>query len=181
LEKVAGESRVCRSRRFGSLTTSAAEDATFRSAVVERSATEQEPAAVISENDLARLKQLAQDVSGDAYCPYSGFRVGAVVVTDSGEEFAGCNVENASYGLSICAERNAVFQMIAKGRQRIKWIVIYTPTEQPAAPCGACRQVINEFGPLARVVSLCDGNQRIDASINDLLPDSFGPHNLDDS
>ena len=136
---------------------------------------------MIPENDLARLKKLARDVSGRAYCRYSDFRVGAVVVAESGDEFAGCNVENASYGLSICAERNAVFQMVAGGQRLIKLIVIYTPTQEPAAPCGACRQVINEFGPLARVVSLCDSNQRLESSIHELLPDSFGPQNLRES
>ena len=120
----------------------------------------------------------AQEVAARAYCPYSGFRVGAAVLTDGGEVFAGCNVENASYGLTICAERNAVFQMVAKGGGRIRLVVIYTPTPEPVAPCGACRQVINEFGPAARVISVCDGPGRIDTTMDKLLPGAFGPHSL---
>lgn len=131
-----------------------------------------------NDSNLERLVELAKAASKKAYCPYSKFNVGAVVVTESGEEFMGCNVENASYGLTICAERNAVFQMVANSQQRIKLVVIYTATETPAAPCGACRQVINEFGPLARVVSACDGEQRLDTTLNKLLPASFGPNNL---
>ena len=97
-----------------------------------------------------------------AYCPYSHFRVGAAVLTDRGEIFAGCNVENASYGLTICAERNAVFQAVAQadGPLVIRAVVVYTPTAEPTAPCGACRQVINEFGPDAEVLSICDGPAR---------------------
>ena len=135
---------------------------------------------MISDKDLARLTEKAKAVSRNAYCRYSQFAVGAVIVTESGEEFAGCNVENASYGLTICAERNAAFQMVAKGQQRIKLVLIYTPTEQPAAPCGACRQVINEFGPEARIVSLCDSDKRLDTTLDKLLPNSFGPRNLDE-
>ena len=130
--------------------------------------------------ELQRLEELAKTVSKRAYCPYSKFSVGAVVVTDTGEEFAGCNVENASYGLTICAERNAVFQMIANEKRKITLVIIYTPTPQPAAPCGACRQVINEFGPEARVISICDGAERIDTSLAQLLPQAFGPKNLNE-
>jgi cytidine deaminase len=135
---------------------------------------------VTSQENLKRLKELAITVSRNAYSEYSKFPVGAVVVAESGDEFMGCNVENASYGLTICAERNAVFQMVAKGRKRIKLVVIYTPTQEPAAPCGACRQVINEFGPKARVISLCDSDKRLDTSVDKLLPDAFGPGNLDE-
>jgi cytidine deaminase len=70
--------------------------------------------------------------------------------------------------------------MVAKGQKRIKSVVIYTPTQEPAAPCGACRQVINEFGPKARVISLCDSDKRINTSIGKLLPKAFGPGNLDE-
>jgi len=121
----------------------------------------------------------AREASTRAYSPYSGFRVGAAVLSDGGDVFAGCNVENASYGLAICAERNAVFHMIAKGGQRIELVVVYTPTREPAAPCGACRQVISEFGPAARLISVCDGPERIDTTMDNLLPAAFGPHNLE--
>jgi cytidine deaminase len=127
---------------------------------------------------LDRLYQLAREASGRAYCPYSSFRVGAVVATQSGEIFTGCNVENASYGLTICAERNAIFQMAAQAHRDIQTLVIFTPTNIPAAPCGACRQVINEFGPLARIIAICNSDQRLDTTLTQLLPDAFGPKNL---
>ncbi len=133
----------------------------------------------ISENTLQDLIDKATDASKKAYCPYSKFQVGAAVLTNTGDIFSGCNVENASYGLTICAERNAIFQMVARGEHQIRAIVIYTPTEDPAAPCGACRQVINEFGPDARVVSVCDGPERIETTLSKLLPRAFGPKNLE--
>src|SRR5262245_46017901 len=98
----------------------------------------------------------ARTASEKAYCPYSKFRVGAAVLAESGEIFAGCNVENASYGLTICAERNAIFQMVARAHRRVRAVVVYTPTTKPSAPCGACRQIINEFGPEALIISVCD-------------------------
>jgi cytidine deaminase len=113
-----------------------------------------------------------------AYAPYSRFPVGAVLVTTDGQLFDGCNVENASYGLTICAERSAVFQMVAHGKKDIESIVIYTPTPIPTAPCGACRQVIHEFNPDALVVSICDGTTSIKKKLSKIFPDSFGPKNL---
>jgi len=85
--------------------------------------------------------------------------VGAAIVTEGGQIFSGCNVENASFGLTICAERNAVFQAVASraGSLVIRAVVVFTATTEPTAPCGACRQVINEFGPDAQILSLCDG------------------------
>src|SRR5215467_2163903 len=114
-----------------------------------------------------------------AYAPYSNFFVGAALLTERGNIFTGCNVENASYGLTICAERNAVFQAVARstGPLRIKAVVIYTPTDRPTAPCGACRQVLNEFGPDAEVLCVCDGPDTISTTLARLLPDAFGPHN----
>ncbi len=135
----------------------------------------------MSEPDDKTLKEMAKRAraaSEKAYCPYSKFRVGAVALTDGGQMFEGCNVENASYGLTICAERNAVFQMVAGAKQKIAALVIYTPTPKPAAPCGACRQVINEFGPDALIMSVCDGPDVLKKKLSDLLPDAFGPANL---
>ena len=101
------------------------------------------------------------------------------MLTTSDEIYTGCNVENASYGLTICAERNCVFRMVAEGEQEIHTLVVYTPTRRPAAPCGACRQVINEFGAGSRVVCVCDGPERIDATLNELLPGAFRAKNLE--
>lgn len=132
----------------------------------------------VSDHDLERLASAAREASRNAYCRYSGFRVGAAVLADGGEVVTGCNVENASYGLTICAERNAVFQAVARGRTILRAVVIYTPTATPTAPCGACRQVINEFGPDVLIVSVCDGPETLRAPLSELLPAAFGPKNL---
>jgi cytidine deaminase len=132
----------------------------------------------VSDAALKDLLERARGASRTAYCPYSKFHVGAAVLTDTGEVYTGCNVENASYGLTICAERTAVFRMVAEGKTRIRAVVIYTPTSKPSAPCGACRQVINEFGPEALVVSACDGPDVLRRPLSELLPDAFGPGNL---
>ena len=120
----------------------------------------------------------ARKASKRAYCPYSEFPVGAAVLGKSGKVYTGCNVENAAYGSTICAERSAILQMVASGEQDILAVVIYSPTKTTSAPCGACRQVINEFGPDARIVSVCDTNDRVDAPLSKLLPHAFGPRNL---
>jgi cytidine deaminase len=134
----------------------------------------------ISEQVEAELITAARNAAARAYCPYSRFQVGAAVLTDCGKIFAGCNVENASYGLTICAERNAVFQAVAATPHPliVRAVVVYTPTPSPTAPCGACRQVINEFGPDALVLSVCDGPDAIRSRTNELLPRAFGPSNL---
>jgi cytidine deaminase len=124
------------------------------------------------------LREHARAAAARAYAPYSRFRVGAALLTRSGAVFTGCNVENASYGLTNCAERTAVFQMVAAGETALKVIVIYTPTPTPTAPCGACRQVLNEFNPEAEVMSVCDGPDVIRSTVRELLPGAFGPANL---
>ncbi|HVM62891.1 MAG TPA: cytidine deaminase [Verrucomicrobiae bacterium] len=127
---------------------------------------------------LETLVREARRASERAYCPYSKFPVGAAVLGRSGKIYTGCNVENAAYGSTICAERNAIFQMVAAGEREIEAVIIYTPTKITSAPCGACRQVINEFGPNARIISVCDTGDRVDAPLSDLLPHAFGPKNL---
>jgi cytidine deaminase len=125
-----------------------------------------------------RLEKAARAAARRAYAPYSNFRVGAAVLTGSGKVFAGCNVENASYGLCNCAERTAIFSAAAAGERALRCVVVYTPTKSATTPCGACRQVINEFGPEARVISICDSAERIDTTLEALLPGAFGPGNL---
>jgi cytidine deaminase len=134
----------------------------------------------IPEASYAQLAEAARRGAAHAYCPYSHFHVGAAVLTADGRIAWGCNVENASYGLTICAERNAVFQAVAQsdGPTVIRAVVIYTPTAEPTAPCGACRQVINEFGPDAEVRSICDGPRQLRFRLGELLPAAFGPANL---
>src|SRR5262245_42938991 len=132
----------------------------------------------IDANVIEALRERAVAAAGHAYCPYSQFRVGAAVVSCSGAIYSGCNVENSSYGLTNCAERTAIFQMVAAGETELKAIVIYTPTPTPTAPCGACRQVLNEFNPDAEVISICDGPEVIRSTVRELLPGAFGPANL---
>jgi len=120
------------------------------------------------------LAQAAMAASAHAHCPYSRFRVGAAVLTGDGAIAAGCNVENASYGLTVCAERNAVARAIADGARRIDAVVVYTPTPEPVTPCGACRQVLAEFGSGARIRCICDGPGILESSLADLLPYAFG-------
>jgi cytidine deaminase len=102
----------------------------------------------------ANLLQSAREVLRNAYAPYSRYRVGAALLTQRGAIFTGCNVENASYGLSLCAERAAVCAALAAEgpEMRIRALALATDPEAPGAPCGACRQVIREFGPEATVI-----------------------------
>lgn len=125
-----------------------------------------------------KLREEAMNASKQAYAPYSQFSVGAAVIDREGNIYSGSNIENASYGLAICAERNAIFNAVTKGVRNISAMVIYTPTQIPTAPCGACRQVLREFSKDAIIVSFCDTNQTIETSIKELLPNSFGPENL---
>jgi cytidine deaminase len=134
----------------------------------------------VSDREWSDLQAAAREAASQAYCPYSRFRVGAAILSGAGEIVAGCNVENASYGLTICAERTAIFQAVARGGAPliVRAVQIYTPTPEPTAPCGACRQVINEFGPDAAIRCACDGPETIETSVRDLLPAAFGPGNL---
>jgi cytidine deaminase len=132
----------------------------------------------ISDAALRRLEKSARAAAARAYAPSSKVPVGAAALGGSGRVYAGCNVENASYGLCNCAERTAIFSAIAAGEKTIKAVAVYTPTPLPTAPCGACRQVIHEFGPDARVISICDAKNRIDTQLAALLPAAFGPGDL---
>lgn len=127
---------------------------------------------------LRRLTRAARAAARAAYAPYSHFPVGAAVLADSGRVYRGCNVENASYGLCNCAERTALFTAVTAGERRFRAIVVYTPTPSPTLPCGACRQVINEFAPDATIVSVCDSDLREATSTPALLPNAFGPADL---
>jgi cytidine deaminase len=133
----------------------------------------------IAPTTLDELKRRARHAAQHAYAPYSGFRVGAAVLTSQGEICTGANVENASLGLTICAERNAIFQAVARGALAIDAVVVYTPTPAATAPCGACRQVIHEFGPAALIVCCTDedaAERRY--TLGELLPGAFGPDQL---
>jgi len=112
----------------------------------------------------------AIEVAGRAYAPYSRFQVGAVLVGKDGRTFAGCNVENISFGLTICAERNAVFAAVAAGCREFSKIVIVADTEEPASPCGACRQVLAEFNPDLEIVLANFRGKSLNFRLSELLP-----------
>ena len=112
-----------------------------------------------------------------AYAPYSGFRVGAAVLA-GGRVFTGQNIENASYPVTVCAERNAVAQMIDAGEHDLLAVAVVTGAEAPTPPCGACRQVLWEFGPGATVIAETTGGERVLWALEDLLPAAFGPRDL---
>lgn len=124
-----------------------------------------------------RLATLAREAARNAYAPYSGFAVGAAIWTDQGL-FTGCNVENASYGLTNCAERTAIFAAVAAGARKVVCVAVFADTASPTAPCGACRQVIHEFGPDARVLLTNGADTVVETSLPALLPSAFGPRDL---
>jgi cytidine deaminase len=123
------------------------------------------------------LVSLARDAQARAYAPYSGFRVGAALEANDGRVFCGCNVENASYGLSICAEVAAVTAAVTEGATRYRRLVVVTDSEPPASPCGSCRQVLAEFG-LDLAITSVGPSREISWRLGDLLPDAFVPELL---
>jgi cytidine deaminase len=114
-----------------------------------------------------------------AYAPYSKFRVGAALLGTDGKIYAGCNVENASYGLSRCAEQTAIQKMVSEGTRGFSKAVVYTLASPPSSPCGACRQILFEFGENAEVVMVNDKNETRVFSVSELLPAGFGPRDLE--
>lgn len=122
-------------------------------------------------NPESLLEQAAQARSG-AYAPYSGFRVGAALLAEDGTVYTGSNVENASLGLTTCAERIALFAAVHAGRRDFLAVAVSSEGPRPVAPCGACRQVLAEFAPAIKVISEAAGERR-EWLLNDLLPDPF--------
>lgn len=125
-----------------------------------------------------RLRETALAARERAYAPYSSFRVGAAVLASSGAIYAAPNVENASYGLSNCAERSAIFAMVAAGERSIRAIAIATDAPRPTAPCGACRQVIREFAQDVPIFLVTTRGAKALHRLRDLLPFDFGPQDL---
>lgn len=111
-----------------------------------------------------------------AYAPYSGYRVGAALLTRSGEVFLGANIENAVYSLTVCAERVAIFKAVSEGEQEFEAIAVVT--SNGGSPCGACRQVLREFAPDLRVYIADGAGDYNRTTVAELLPDSFGPEFL---
>ena len=126
--------------------------------------------------NIEALIAAAQQAAENAYSPYSHYRVGAALLADGGTVYAGCNVENASYGLTICAERAAVFQAVGEGARKFQALALVAgTTENPGTPCGSCRQVLAEFcdPDMPVICAALDGTISLRTSIGELLPHGF--------
>jgi cytidine deaminase len=127
---------------------------------------------VITAAQRSALVKAARAVRARAHAPYSKYRVGAAVLDERGRIHAGCNVENASYGLTVCAERNAVAAAVAAGAKRIRAVAVFT--EDVGTPCGACRQVLMELGgPATHVVLAAPKGGAVNRTLGQLLPEAF--------
>ncbi|HKP59341.1 MAG TPA: cytidine deaminase [Polyangiales bacterium] len=128
--------------------------------------------------DWQALRDAAAQAQARAYAPYSKFRVGAALLTDDGRIVSGCNVENASYGLCICAERNAVFAAVAAGAHGFQALAVISSADDPVTPCGACRQVLAEFRPSFEVRCYGQSQGEVRHSVDSLLPHAFSDTDL---
>jgi cytidine deaminase len=136
---------------------------------------------VLEEREARTLLTAAMDASRRAYAPYSGFPVGAALLTTGGHVFTGCNVENASFGLTVCAERVALWTAVAAGHRHVQAVAVVGPKAPRLTPCGACRQVLNEFVPPDHdiIIILDDDGAPQQMPLSALLPHAFGPRDLD--
>lgn len=136
----------------------------------------------MSDINWTALQSAAQQAAAQAYAPYSKFPVGVAVLADSGQIYTGCNVENASYGGTVCAERNAIAAAIVAGERKFSALMVYTPQQMLTPPCGICRQVIAEFfTPDAPVASCNHLQQQQQWTLGELLPAAFTPTYLANS
>lgn len=136
-----------------------------------------DPAEGMSEEIRRHLIAAAGAARERAYVPYSGYPVGAALLTGSGAIYTGCNIEIASYGATVCGERTAAFKAVSEGEREFRAIAVMT--SNGAAPCGICRQVLYEFGPEMTVILVTpEGTITWEGSLSDLLPHGFGPHEL---
>lgn len=139
-------------------------------------------AAALALGEFPALLDMALRAQARAWAPYSGFPVGAAVLSGNGAMFPGCNVESASYGATICAERSAVVGAVSAGETAIRAVVVVTPTPEPSTPCGICRQLMAEFGPDVRVFAASSVSEVVlVTTLGELLPLSFGASNLDNA
>lgn len=130
--------------------------------------------------DIREYINKANSILHKAYAPYSKYQVAAILIDSDGNIYEGVNVENASYGLTICAERNAISTAITAGMKKIDMIIITGNTEEPISPCGMCRQVIREFAYDKTKIILASSKTEkyIEWSVEDMIPYSFGPEHL---
>ena len=119
------------------------------------------------------LKSAAVSMLERSYCPYSHFPVVAALECEDGTVYTGCNIENAGYSSTVCAERTAVFKAVSEGHRRFKRIVVAGRSDSPCVPCGECRQVLSEFSPELEVICLDKDGNELALSLTDLLPHSF--------
>ncbi len=124
------------------------------------------------------LIRRARDARSNAYSPYSGVKIGAAVLTRDGSIYAGCNIENSSYGLSNCAERTAIFKAVSEGRRELVSMSIVGDAEDFTRPCGACRQVMVQFNPRLRIIRVGLDGYRSETTAEKLLPEAFNPSSL---
>ena len=127
--------------------------------------------------DMESLIRAAKEAREKAYSPYSNFKVGAAVMTPSGKIYSGCNVENVSYGLTNCAERTAIYKAVSEGEHSFVALAVVADTEGPVAPCGACRQVIAEFGIEQIILGNIKGHTKI-LSLEEILPYAFNKNDF---
>ncbi|MCK4906491.1 MAG: cytidine deaminase [Spirochaetes bacterium] len=128
----------------------------------------------MNDNDKKLLIDTAVKASEKARSPYSGFRVGAAVIDEQDKIYTGCNIENASYGLTCCAERVAIFKAVSEGSKRIKGLAVFSPDNKGyISPCGACRQVIHEIAPESIVILADNKKNYIEKTPDELLPGAF--------
>ena len=127
----------------------------------------------VSEAEWHALTKAALSAMDKAYAPYSQFQVGAALLTVDGDIIPGCNVENVSYGLTICAERTAIAAAVVQGKQAFKACVVVTNTAPPSSPCGVCRQVLHEFAPDLPIRMVNPAGDVLETNITTLLPQSF--------
>ncbi|WP_208649962.1 cytidine deaminase [Ureibacillus thermophilus] len=128
------------------------------------------------------LFEEAKKARENAYAPYSKFSVGAALITKSGKIYRGCNIENASFGLTNCAERTAIFKAVSEGERDFQALLVVADTKDPVSPCGACRQVLAEFCPPTMPVYLANVNGNIEqTTVEQLLPSSFKSEDMKDA
>jgi cytidine deaminase len=139
---------------------------------------EQQKQLAATDENYRNLLELAREASKKSYCPYSEFPVGAALLSGDGRVFTGCNVENASYGGTICAERTALVKAISEDCRDFSAIAVFCEKAHDAWPCGACRQFMSEFGVNIEVITeAADGSLQV-LKVADLLPHMFGPSDL---